>query len=109
MTILSLILGFALGAGALVFALQNNEIVSLALLGWQFESSLALVFLLAVTAGLVLGILISMPSIVRRSLVIMSLKREIQVLHVKIAAQEAGSQEADIHDSATGPQRLTGI
>lgn len=109
MTILSLILGFALGASALVFALQNNEVISLALLGWQFESSLALVFLLAVTAGLILGILISIPSIVRRSLVIMSLKREIQSLQVKIAVQEGGSQAVDIRDSAMEPQRRADI
>ena len=80
MTILSLILGFILGAGAIAFALQNNELVALTFLGWQFESSLALVFLLAVAAGLILGVLLLIPSILRRSLIIMTLRREQRAL-----------------------------
>ena len=53
--ILSLILGFLLGAAALLFALQNTAIVALSFLGWQFESSLAVVIILAAQGYLLLA------------------------------------------------------
>lgn len=95
MTIISLILGFALGAGALVFALQNNEVVALTFLNWQFESSLALVFLLSVGAGLMLGILISLPSIISRSLTIMALRRDRKGLADEASTLRERSQAAE--------------
>ncbi|MES2225370.1 MAG: LapA family protein [Patescibacteria group bacterium] len=81
MTFISLILGFVLGAAAIIFALQNNEMVALSFLGWQFESSLALVIILATAVGTLLGVLLSVPSIIRRSFAIMSLKRANRGLH----------------------------
>jgi putative membrane protein len=76
MTFISLILGFILGAGAIVFALQNNALVSLTFLQYHFESSLALVIILSAAVGVLLGVLASIPSIVSRSFTIMSLKRQ---------------------------------
>lgn len=76
MAFLSLLIGFVLGAAALLFALQNNEIVGLTFLGSEFQTSLALVILIAIATGLLLGILLSIPSIISRSLTIMTLKRE---------------------------------
>lgn len=109
MTIISLILGFVLGAGALVFALQNNEVVSLTFLNWQFESSLALVFLLAVGAGLVLGVLISVPSIISRSLTIMALKRERKGLTDETSALRERSQAVEAELAAHQPPRRMDI
>lgn len=109
MTILSLILGFVLGAGALIFALQNNEVVSLTFLGWQFESSLALVFLLAVAAGLTLGILVSIPSIVRRSLLIMGLKRQMRGLESEVESLRGRTQAAEAQIAAQEPPKRMDI
>jgi uncharacterized integral membrane protein len=77
---LPLILGFVLGAATIIFALQNTDIVSLTFLGWQFESSLALLILLASSIGLLLGMLFSLPSLIRRSFDIRNLRRENQGL-----------------------------
>lgn len=74
--ILSLILGFLLGAAALLFALQNTAVVALSFLGWQFESSLALLILMAFAAGIIVSLLVSIPSAVKDSFRIMSLKKE---------------------------------
>ncbi|MEO6536802.1 MAG: LapA family protein [Candidatus Paceibacterota bacterium] len=81
MTFISLILGFVLGAGAIVFALQNNAIVSLTFLQWHFDSSLALVIILATAVGVLLGVLASIPSIIRRSFTIMNLKKQNRGLY----------------------------
>ena len=87
MTILSLLLGFLLGAAALLFALQNTEVVALRFLGWQFESSLALLVLAALTTGVLISILASVPSFIGSSLRIMSLKKENRRLAQEVERQ----------------------
>ncbi len=59
-----LLIGFVLGAAVIIFALQNTEIVSLMFLGWQFESSLALVILLAIASGVAVSALVSLQTVV---------------------------------------------
>lgn len=83
--ILSLILGFLLGAAALLFALQNTDVVALSFLGWQFESSLALLILMAFAAGIVVSLLVSIPSAVKDSLGLMSLRKENKRLASELA------------------------
>lgn len=83
--ILSLILGFLLGAAALLFALQNTDVVALSFLGWQFESSLALLILIAFAAGIIVSLLVSIPSAVKDSLKIMSVKKENRRLEDALA------------------------
>lgn len=87
MTILSLLLGFLLGAAALLFALQNTEVVALRFLGWQFESSLALLVLAALTTGVLINILASIPSFIDSSLKIMNLKKENRRLVEEVERQ----------------------
>lgn len=87
MTILSLLLGFLLGAAAFLFALQNTEVVSLKFLGSQFESSLALLVLAALTTGVLISILASIPSLISSSLRIMSLKKENRRLAEEVERQ----------------------
>ncbi|HEX5774598.1 MAG TPA: LapA family protein [Candidatus Paceibacterota bacterium] len=88
--ILSLLAGFILGAAALLFALQNTDVVSLSFLGWQFESSLALLVLAAVAAGILISILASIPSAIGASFRIMGLKKENKNL----------AKEVEMHRSA---------
>lgn len=83
--ILSLILGFLLGAAALLFALQNTAVVALSFLGWQFESSLALLILIAFATGVIVSLLVSIPSAIRDSFKIMGLKKENRRLAEKLA------------------------
>lgn len=84
--ILPLILGFLLGAAALLFALQNTAVVALSFLGWQFESSLALLILIAFATGVIVSLLVSIPSAVRDSFKIMGLKKENRQLAEQLAS-----------------------
>ena len=97
--LLTLILGFVLGAGAIVFALQNPAPVALTFLNWQFESSLAFVIILALAIGGLLGIISAIPSIVRRSLYIRTLKKDGNALRDELRTMEerleASQREAD--------------
>lgn len=62
--ILSLFVGFVLGVAALLFALQNTEVVSLVFMGWQFQSSLALLVLVSLGMGVLISLFASIPSAV---------------------------------------------
>ena len=84
MTILLFVLGFALGASALLFALQNNDVVALTFMGWQFESSLALLVIVAVAVGMLISMLAFLPSAVSGSLRIMGLKSENRKLEEEV-------------------------
>jgi putative membrane protein len=84
--IFSLIIGFALGIAALLFALQNTEVVALSFLGWQFQSSLALLVLVAVGVGILISILASIPSALSASFRIMGLKKENKNLAQEVEA-----------------------
>lgn len=86
--ILPLILGFLLGAAAILFALQNTAVVALSFLGWQFESSLALLILMAFAMGVTVSLLVSIPSAVKDSLRIMGLKKENKVLTEKLTKEQ---------------------
>jgi uncharacterized integral membrane protein len=88
--IFSLILGFVLGAAALLFALQNTEVVSLTFMGWQFESSLALLVLVSLAAGMLISILASLPSHLSAKFKVMRLKHENRKL----------AEEVDMHRQA---------
>ncbi len=91
--IISLILGFVLGAAAIVFAIENNTIVSLTFLGWQFQSSLALVVIIMLAAGVLVGTFICLPGLIRRSFVIRRLNKQAQGLH-----DEAQTLRKENHD-----------
>jgi uncharacterized integral membrane protein len=88
--ILSLIAGFMLGAVALLFALENTQIVALTFMNWQFETSLAVLVLASVGVGIVISLLASIPSAVSSAFRIMGLKKENKNL----------AQEVEVHKQA---------
>mgnify|MGYP000848162038 FL=1 len=63
---LFVILATLIGIGSVLFALQNNVAVTVSLLAWQFESSLAMVLLLAFAVGGLAVALVSTPSTLKR-------------------------------------------
>lgn len=74
--IISLILGLILGAVAVIFALQNITVITVAFLAWQIHGSLALILILAVLAGIIISLLISIPEVIRSSFTISSLRKQ---------------------------------
>lgn len=53
---------------AIVFAIQNANIVLVSFLLWKFEGSLALVLLLTFVLGFIAGLLIILPKLIKRNL-----------------------------------------
>ena len=86
--LLSLTAGFILGIAALVFAAQNNEFVSVSFLGWQFESSLAVVTTAAVLVGMLICALLSIPNAIKSAMRTHALKKENSTLRDQIAREQ---------------------
>ena len=76
-------------AVAVLFALQNTAVVSVSFLAWEFESSLAIVLLLAVVAGALLMGLISTPATLRKQWERTRLAKRADKLDAEVAALKA--------------------
>jgi len=62
---LLLILGIAFAIGAVTFALQNNVAATVVLGFWRYDSSLAVVLLVALGLGALIAGLVSTPSVLK--------------------------------------------
>jgi len=62
---LLLILGIVFAIGAVTFALQNDIAVTVVLGFWRYDSSLAVVLLVAVCLGVLIAGLVSTPSVIK--------------------------------------------
>lgn len=98
--IFSLIAGFILGVAALFFALQNTQVVALMFLSWHFESSLALLVIVSVGFGILLSILVSIPSTISSTLKIMGLKKENKNLVQEVETHKQALESATASNQA---------
>lgn len=71
---------------AVIFALQNNAQATLQFFSWKFESSLALVMLLAVAAGALMSFFAALPTLLR-------LKWSLRNHRRRLAALEAAGEK----------------
>lgn len=92
---LTIIFAILVAVGGVSFALQNNVPVTVNFLLWRFDSSLAMVLLLAVALGAIIVALLTTPSTVRGQLRgrrqtkhIEDLERDCERLRVRIAELE---------------------
>ena len=95
---LLLILGIALAIAAVAFALQNNSTVTVTLGLWSFDSSLAMVLLLATGIGAVIAVLLSWPSMLKSMWTSSRLRRHISRLEAEKDTLErrVGQPEAEL-------------
>lgn len=89
-----IIFAIAIALGAIVFALQNPGAVIVQFFVWQTEGSLAVVLLVTLAIGVLIGLLVCTPALIRRSLKISSQQRQIDRLEGEIQArrQDLSSQ-----------------
>ncbi|HEX8873840.1 MAG TPA: lipopolysaccharide assembly protein LapA domain-containing protein [Nitrosospira sp.] len=77
---LLLILGIVVAIAAVAFALQNNTPVTVALGIWNFESSLAMVLLIALGIGAVIAVSLSWPGMIKGFWTSSRLRRQVNQL-----------------------------
>ena len=62
------------------FSLQNDQVVAIQFFGWQFEGSLVLILLTTLCLGVVIDVLASMPTRIRKSRQITDLTKRVRDL-----------------------------
>ena len=82
---LAIILGIVMAIAAVAFALQNNVPVTVTFLVWRFDSSLAMVLLIALAVGALAVALVSTPSAIRSQWILSRQRREIAAKDAAIA------------------------
>jgi uncharacterized integral membrane protein len=85
-----------------VFAVQNNQQITISYLFWSIEGSLALVLMISLVLGIVIGVLLMAPGSVRSRLQIGGLQRSVRSLEEdkSIAELEKASAAATSPDAA---------
>jgi uncharacterized integral membrane protein len=63
-----------------VFAVQNAVPIAVKFVVWEFHGSQALILLLTFALGVIMSLLISIPAVIKRSLMISGQNRKIEEL-----------------------------
>ncbi|MDK9703981.1 MAG: lipopolysaccharide assembly protein LapA domain-containing protein [Sulfuritalea sp.] len=100
---LTLILGIIVAIGAVVFALQNNLPVAVAIALWRFEGSLALVLLVSLGLGALIAGLLSSPAVIRGQWTMGRLRKQVSDLERQLAAQQQRSRELEAEVARLSP------
>lgn len=72
-----------------IFAVQNNQPITISFLFWSIEGSLALVLMITLVLGIAIGALLMAPGSVRSRIQIGSLERTVRSLEEEKAAAES--------------------
>ena len=75
-----LILALLIAVALVLFAVQNAAIVPVSFLTFRFEGSLAFILVVVFAAGFLSGILMSVPSILRKGSAVREQKRKVKQL-----------------------------
>ncbi len=85
-----LILALIVAVAAVVFALQNTTPVTVSFMVWQFKDQpLALILLLALAAGVLIGLLTILPGAVRNKWRTVSQRKKIEGLEKSLQEAQA--------------------
>ena len=105
----SLIIGLLAALILTVFALQNDEMVSIHFFfGEPLKGSLSLILLITVIIGVILGIIFSVPSINKQTKIIQRKNKEIDKLEGMLEGyrKETGrTKEQDEEESGKGKDK----
>ena len=92
---LLLIVGIVFAIGAVTFALQNNAPVTVAFAFWHYDSSLAVVLLVALALGALIAGLVSTPSVLKGQWAGARLRRQVASLEDDKASLERRVRELE--------------
>ncbi len=89
-----------------VFAVQNNQPITISFLFWSIEGSLALVLMVTLVLGIVIGVLLMAPGSVRSRLQVGGLQRSVRSLEQEkeSIATEPPQSEAEPAESSEEKQ-----
>jgi uncharacterized integral membrane protein len=102
---LFLILALLLAVVVAIFAVQNNTPITVSFLVWTLDGSMALVLIITLAFGFLIGLLVSTPSAIRNRFRVNELTKKIKILENdllesrvppprELGGQPAGDQQA---------------
>jgi len=83
-----LILALIVAILAVLFAVQNTQAITVSLLLWEFEQPLALILLIVLALGVLIGLLATSPGMIRRSFTVSGQKKKIDALEKDLQQQK---------------------
>lgn len=84
-----LIIGIAIALVAIIFALQNNNLVAVRLIFWELPTTnLSLVLAVTLVLGLMIGMLFMAPGLYRRNQVIAAQKKRLGELEKELTVKK---------------------
>ena len=89
-----LALGILLGVVSVIFVLQNITVVTVTFLSWQMTGSLAIVLMLAIVCGIVMTLLLLLPSLVRDYFYLSAIKKRSRELENELVNTKHSLAEA---------------
>jgi len=96
-----IVLALFIAVAIVLFALQNSAIVTVSFLSFHYNGSFALILVVVFTLGLLAGILISIPSLLRKSSDLREQKRRVKQLEESLtrstASYPVGQEKSDEH------------
>jgi putative membrane protein len=90
---LFIILALLIAVAMVLFVLQNSTIVTVSFLSFHYSGSLALILVVMFTLGLLVGILISLPALLRKNSDLRAQKRRVRQLEESITASTSSHLE----------------
>ena len=94
-----IVLALLIALAIVLFALQNSTIVTVSFLSFHYNGSLALILIVVFTLGLLAGILISIPPLLRKHSDLREQKRRVKQLEESIdrstASHPVGQEKSD--------------
>jgi uncharacterized integral membrane protein len=90
-----LILSLLIIALVVVFAVQNTALTTVNFFVWTFQGSLALILLIALSAGVLISLLASLPTMVNNRLTLRSHKKKLVELEANLSDHKGKLEEAE--------------
>jgi len=84
-----------------VFAVQNNQPITISFLFWSIEGSLALLLMVTLVLGIVIGVLLMAQGSVRSRLQVGGLQRSIRSLEQERESIATGPPQSDAEPAPT--------
>jgi uncharacterized integral membrane protein len=83
-----LIFSFLIAFLAILFAIQNTEIISIRFLLWETQGSLALILFIALVAGALISYLATTPGQIKRRMTISSQRKRIDEVESQLVSTQ---------------------
>lgn len=87
-----------------VFAVQNNQPITINFLFWSVEGSLALVLMVTLVFGIVIGALLMVPGSIRNRLQVGGLRRTVRSLEDEKASVDAEGPSPTETETSAPPE-----